>query len=70
MNRSASFLKYGPGLCYTGLCTVGLGRVSSVGIATGCGLDGPGIESRWGAIFSASVMIGPGAMGAGSISLG
>jgi hypothetical protein len=24
------------------------GRDSSVGIATRCGLDGPGIESRWG----------------------
>ena len=27
------------------------GPGSSVGIATGCGLDGPGIESRWGEIF-------------------
>ena len=26
-------------------------RGSSVGIATGCGLDGPGIESRWGRDF-------------------
>ena len=25
-----------------------VGRDSSVGIATGYGLDGPGIESRWG----------------------
>ena len=32
-----------------------------VGIATGYGLDGPGIESRWGAIFSAPVQTGPGA---------
>ena len=24
-----------------------MGRDSSVGIATRCGLDGPGIESRW-----------------------
>jgi len=31
-----------------------------VGIATGYGLDGPGIESRWGARFSASVQTGPG----------
>jgi hypothetical protein len=30
-------------------------------IATGCGLDGPGIESRWGARFSAPVHTGPGA---------
>jgi hypothetical protein len=34
---------------------------SSVGIVTGYGLDGPGIESRWGARFSAPVKIGPGA---------
>ena len=27
------------------------GPVSSVGIATGYGLDGPGIKSRWGEIF-------------------
>jgi hypothetical protein len=27
------------------------GRESSVGIETGCGLDGPGIESRWDEIF-------------------
>jgi len=28
-----------------------VGRCSSVGIATGYGLDGPGIESRWGRDF-------------------
>ena len=28
-----------------------VGRDSSVGIATCCGLDGPGIESRWGRVF-------------------
>ena len=45
---------------------------SSVGIATGYGLNGPGIESRSGARFSASVQTGPGVhpasrtMGAGS----
>ena len=45
---------------------------SSVGVATGYGLDGPGIESRWGATFSAPVQTGPGAhpvsctMGTGS----
>jgi hypothetical protein len=44
----------------------------SVGIATGYGLDGPKIESRWGARFSAPVQTGPGAhpafctMGTGS----
>jgi hypothetical protein len=37
------------------------GPDSSVGIATGYGLDGPGIESRWGARFSAPVQSGPGA---------
>jgi len=33
---------------------------SVVGIATGYGLDGPGIESRWGTRFSAPVKTGPG----------
>ena len=48
------------------------GRDSSVGIATRYGLDGPGIESQWGARFSAPVQTGPGAypasctMGTGS----
>ena len=48
------------------------GRDSSVDIATRYGLDGPGIESRWGARFSAPVQTGPGAhpasctMGTGS----
>ena len=37
------------------------GPGSSVGIATGYGLDGPGIESRWGARFFAPVQTGPGA---------
>ena len=37
------------------------GPGSSVGIATGYGLDGPGIESRWGARFPAPVQTGPGA---------
>ena len=49
-------------------------RDSSVGIATRYGLDGPGIESRCGARFSAPVQTGPGAhpascrMGTGSFS--
>ena len=49
-----------------------MGRVSSVGIATRNGMDGPGIESRWGARFSAPVQTGPAAypascaMGTGS----
>ena len=33
-------------------------RGSSVGIATGYGLNVPGIESRWGASFSAPVQTG------------
>ena len=37
----------------------GLGSV--VAIATGYGLGGPGIESRWGSRFSAPVQTGPGA---------
>jgi hypothetical protein len=35
------------------------GPSSSVSIATGYRLDGPGIESRWGARFSAPVQTGP-----------
>jgi hypothetical protein len=51
-------------------------RDSVVGIATRYGLDGPGIESRWGVRFSATVQTGPGAhpvsykMGIGSLSRG
>jgi len=37
-----------------------MGRDSSVGTATRYELDGPGIESRWGATFSAAVQTGPG----------
>jgi len=48
------------------------GPGSVVGIATGYGLDGPGIDSRWGARFSAPIQTGPAAypafctMGTGS----
>jgi hypothetical protein len=35
------------------------GPGSSVGEVTAYGLDGPGIESRWGARFSAPVQTGP-----------
>jgi hypothetical protein len=35
------------------------GPGSSVGIATGYGLDGQGIESSWGAKFFAHVQTGP-----------
>jgi hypothetical protein len=38
-----------------------VGRDGSVGTATGYGLDGPGIESRWRQVFSAPVQTGPGA---------
>ena len=37
------------------------GRDSAVGIATRCMLEGPGIESRWGAKFSAPFQTDPGA---------
>jgi anaerobic glycerol-3-phosphate dehydrogenase len=36
-------------------------RDGAVGIAACYGLDGPGIESRWGARFSAPIQIVPGA---------
>ena len=34
-----------------------MGRDSAVDIATRYGLDGPGIESRWGARFSAPALV-------------
>jgi hypothetical protein len=44
---------------YTDCFTFNLsGPGSSVGIATRYGLDGPGVESRWGARFSATVQTG------------
>jgi len=49
------------------------GPGSVVGIVTGYELEGPGIESRWGARFSTPVQTSPGAhpasctMGTGSI---
>ena len=54
------------------ILTFRYGPGSSVGIATGYGLDDPGIESRWGARFSAPVQTGSGShppswtMGTGS----
>jgi hypothetical protein len=39
----------------------GMSRDSSVGIAIRYGMDGPGIESRWGSSFSACVQTSPGA---------
>ena len=44
-----------------GLCQSMCGPGSIVGIATGYGLDGLGIESRWGRDFPAPVQTGPGA---------
>jgi len=38
-----------------------VGRYSSVGIATGYGLDGPRIEFQWRTRFSLLVQTGPGA---------
>jgi len=48
-------------------------RIAHFGIAAGYGLDGPGIESRWGARFCAPVQTVPGVhpasctMGTGSL---
>jgi hypothetical protein len=39
------------GVFYDMIYLLTVGRVSSVGIATGYGLDGPGIESQWGRDF-------------------
>ena len=47
--------------CYIKYKHINGSRDSSVGIATPFGLDGPEIESRWGARFSATVQNGPGA---------
>jgi hypothetical protein len=58
--------------CSIATCKV-MGRDGVVGIATRYGLDGPGIESRWGRVFSAPVQTGPGAYPAsytmGTVSL-
>jgi hypothetical protein len=66
----AYFTKYRPSP-YHSTVTLRSGRCSAnrkgvytwslVGIATGYGLDGPGIESRWEARFSAPVQTGSGA---------
>jgi hypothetical protein len=59
-------------LFFVGLYFMIIGSGSSAGIATGYGLDVPGIESRVGAKFSSPVQTGPKAhpssctMGAGS----
>jgi len=51
---STAFVSYQP---YTYI----VGQDSSVGTATRYWLDGPVIESRWGARFSESIQTGPGA---------
>ena len=48
-------------MVYEEICLKNRGPDSSVGIATRYVLDGPGIESRWGARFSAPVQTCPGA---------
>ena len=48
-------------LSFVACLSVHCGPGNVVGIATGYGLDGPGIESRWGAKFSTPVQTGPGA---------
>jgi hypothetical protein len=45
---------------YDGTSLIACGPGSVAGIATGYGMDGLGIESRWGARFSAPVQTGPG----------
>ena len=47
-----------------------MGRDSSNGIATRYGLDGPGIESRWGARPSISVQTGPAGTHPASYTMG
>jgi len=45
---------------YCLVCLPPTGRDGADCIATRYGLEGPGIESRWGARFSAPVQTGPG----------
>ena len=58
MNNRSTFL---PLRIFTYVFLIINGPGSSVSIVTGYGLDGPGIESRRGARFSAPVQTGPGA---------
>ena len=57
LHLTALVLQYPVMVSYCTICGPG----SSVGIATGYPLDGQGIESRWGAWFSAPVQTCPGA---------
>ena len=54
------FISYFPRYCLNRKPINLGGRDSSVGMATRYKLDGPGIESRWGARYSAPVHTGPG----------
>ena len=61
MKTTSAFCRWSDGMalnCITLLLFCG--PRSSVGIANGYGLDGPGIQSRWGARFSAPAQTGPG----------
>ena len=70
--RNIGAYQYGIKIYFNKVHSLICGPGSSVGIATGYGLDGPGIESRWGARFSVPVQTGHGAhpasctMGTGS----
>jgi len=54
-------INFTPSIIFTLSWWACVGQDSSVGIATCYGLDSPGIESRWGARFSAPVQTGHGA---------
>jgi hypothetical protein len=47
-----NFVTHLPPAIFTPLQPLGTGRDSSVSIAPGYGMDGPGIESQWGRDFS------------------
>jgi hypothetical protein len=67
-----NMLQRTPEPIYVHIYTSQVGQDSSISIATGYGMDGPGIESWRGARFSAPIQTGPGAhpasyaMGTGS----
>ena len=57
--KKEKYLSFSVFIPEDGECTVShVGRNSSVGISIRYGLDGPGIESRWGAKFSTPVQTG------------
>jgi hypothetical protein len=55
LNNSRVLKQYNFWLKFYDYLTENVGQDSSVGIATHYGLDGPGIETRWKARFSAPV---------------